>query len=92
MPELVTRTYKRTREMYVIGDVAFVANPLSRSAWWKVHVAVAIAACPTCKAVVGQICEPSFGFSRGRTHETRRRLARGREPVAMKILVQPEKP
>jgi hypothetical protein len=84
--------YKRTHAIYVIGDVAFVANPNSRSCWWKTHVSVAIGACPTCKVPVGQICKPSFGFSQGRTHETRRRLARGRDPIAMKVLIQKEPP
>lgn len=64
------KTYKRTRTIYVIGNVAFVANPASRSSWWwKTHAAIAVAACPTCKAPIGQLCESSFGFCRGSTHE-----------------------
>ncbi len=82
------KRYKRTRAIYVIGEVAFVANPASRSSWWKTHVSVAIGPCPTCKAPVGQLCKPSFGFCRGNTHTTRKRLARGRDPVAMKIVIQ----
>ena len=88
---IVGKTYKRTHTIYVIGDIAFVANPQSRSCWWKTHVSVAIGACPTCKAPVGQLCKPSFGFCRGSTHMARKRLARGREPVAMKMTVQPAK-
>ena len=30
---LTLKTYKRTRTIYVVGDVAFVANPAKRSAW-----------------------------------------------------------
>jgi hypothetical protein len=86
------KTYKRTRAIYVIGNVAFVANPASRSSWWKTHVSVALAACPQCKASVGQMCKPSFGFCRGSTHEARRRLAQGRDQVAMKIVVQEAAP
>src|SRR5262249_16623753 len=86
---LRSKTYKRTRTIYVIGDVAFVTNPASRSSWWKTHVSVAIGPCPTCKAPIGQICEPSFGFCRGSTHASRRRLARARDQVAMKMTVQP---
>lgn len=82
------KTYRRTRTIYVIGDVAFLANPASRSSWWKTHVSVAIAACPECKAPIGKMCEPSFGFCRGSTHGARRRLSRGRDQVAMKIVVQ----
>lgn len=89
---LPMKTYKRTRAIYVIGNVAFVANPASRSSWWKTHVSVAITACPQCKAPVGQMCEPSFGFCRGSTHGARRRLARGRDQVAMKIVVQEAAP
>jgi len=85
---MAEKTYKRTRTIYVIGDVAFVANPASRSSWWKTHVSVAIAACPECKAPVGQICASSFGFSRGSTHAARRHLARGRDQVAMKVVLQ----
>jgi hypothetical protein len=47
---IASKTYKRTRTIYVIGDVAFVANPTTRSSWWKTHAAVAVAECPTCKA------------------------------------------
>lgn len=82
------KTYKRTHTIYVIGDVAFVANPTSRSSWWKTHVSVAIGACPTCGAAIGQVCVPSFGFCHGNTHAARRRLARGRDQVAMKVDVQ----
>jgi len=82
------KTYKRTRTIYVIGDVAFVANPASRSSWWKTHVSVAIAACPTCGAPIGQLCKPAFGFCHGSTHGARRRLARGRDQVAMRVDVQ----
>ena len=88
--ELAGKTYKRTSTIYVIGDVAFVANPQSRSSWWKTHVSVALAACPECKAPIGQLCESSFGFCRGSTHAARRRLARGRDRVAMKILISKE--
>jgi len=89
---LTGKTYKRTRTMYVIGDVAFVANPASRSSWWKTHVSVAIGPCPECKAPVGQMCEASFGFCRGSTHGSRRRLSRGREPIAMKVILQEAAP
>lgn len=89
---VVGKTYRRTRAIYVIGDVAFVANLASRSSWWKTHVSVAIGACPECKAPVGQLCKPSFGFCRGSTHAARRRLARGRENVAMKVTLQDEAP
>lgn len=85
---IVGKAYKRTRTMYVIGDVAFVANPKSRSCWWKTHVSVAFEACPTCKSAIGEPCKPSFGFSRGNTHSARRDLTRGRDQVAMKIVVQ----
>ena len=85
---LVGKTYKRTRTMYVIGDVAFVANPASRSCWWQTHASVAFHACPTCRSAVGELCKPSFGFCRGNTHAARRDLTRGRDRVAMKIDVQ----
>lgn len=90
-PEPTPKIYKRTHAIYVIGDVAFVANPNSRSYWWKTHVSVAIGACPTCKAPIGQLCEASFGFCHGSTHTKRRQLARGRDQGAMKIVVQPTK-
>ncbi len=87
----IGKTYKRDRTIYVIGDVAFVANPASRNSWWKTHAAVAFVACPTCKAVVGQLCVPSFGFHRGNTHTARRRRARshgsGDASIAMKVVV-----
>ena len=83
---LAPKTYKRTRTIYVIGDVAFVANPASRSSWWKTHAAVAAAACPTCKVSIGQLCAPSFGFCRGSTHEARRRLLPRAEAMATKII------
>jgi hypothetical protein len=86
--EPAAKRYKRTGTIYVIGDVAFVANPTTRSAWWKTHASVAFAACPTCKAAVGVRCAPSFGFDQGRTHETRkRRLPKGANTVA-KFIVQ----
>jgi hypothetical protein len=85
------KTYKRTRTIYVIGNVAFVANPASRSSWWKTHAAIAVAACPTCKAPIGQLCTPSFGFCRGSTHEARRRLLPRGESVATKIVAQQER-
>jgi hypothetical protein len=84
------KTYKRTRTIYVIGNVAFVANPASRSSWWKTHAAIAVAACPTCKAPIGQMCKSSFGFCRGSTHEARRRLLPHGESVATKIVAQKE--
>ena len=89
MTELLKpKMYKRTRTIYVIGDVAFVANSESRSSWWKTHVSVAIGPCPSCKAPVGQLCKPSLGFDRGKTHAARRRLAHRRDPVAMKVILQ----
>jgi hypothetical protein len=86
MTLLAAKTYKRTHTIYVIGDVAFVANPTTRSSWWKTHASVAVVACPTCKAAIGQLCEPSFGFCRGSTHEARRRLLPRGEAVATKIV------
>ena len=85
---ITPKTYRRTRTIYVVGDVAFVANPASRSAWWKTHASVAVAACPRCKAGVGQLCVPSFGFDRGRTHEARRKLLARVGQIAMKIVAQ----
>jgi hypothetical protein len=82
------KTYKRTRTIYVIGDVAFVTNATTRSAWWKTHASVAFAACPTCKAAVGERCAPSFGFDQGRTHESRRRLLPRSETLVAKFIVQ----
>lgn len=84
------QTYKRTRTIYVIGDVAFVANPATRSSWWKTHASVAVAACPTCKAQVGQLCVPSFGFCRGSTHEERRSLLPQGEARAEKVITRDE--
>lgn len=81
------KTYKRDRAIYVIGNVAFVANPASRSAWWKTHAAVAFAACPECRAPIGELCVPSFGFCRG---GTRRRAAHGRAAVATKVVAHEE--
>ena len=89
---LEPKTYKRTRTIYVIGDVAFVANLATRSSWWKTHASVAVAACPTCKATIGQLCEPSFGFYLGSTHPVRRRLLPRGEAVATKIVAQTEVP
>ena len=89
---LVGKTYKRTRTMYVVGDVAFVANPASRSCWWKTHVSVAFHACPECGSAIGELCKPSFGFCRGNTHAARRDLTRGRNQVAMKIVLQQAEP
>jgi hypothetical protein len=84
------KTYRRTRTIYVVGDVAFVANSATRSSWWKTHASVAVAACPRCKAPVGQLCVPSFGFDRGRTHEARRRLLpRGDRGAAKIVLAEP---
>lgn len=80
------KTYKRSCTIYVIGDVAFVANPSTRSSWWKTYATVAAAACPVCKASIGQLCEPSFGFCRGSTHEARRRLLPRAEAMATKII------
>ena len=85
---LEPKTYKRTRTIYVVGDVAFVANPTTRGLWWKTHASVAVAACPTCKAQIGQLCVPSFGFCRGSTHAFRRRLLPQDEAVATKIVAQ----
>ena len=90
MTSLKPKTYKRTRTIYVIGDVAFVANPATRSSWWKTHAAVAVAACPTCKASIGQLCMPSFGFCRGSTHGARRRLLPRGEAAATKIVTGAE--
>lgn len=85
------KTYKRDRTIYVIGDVAFVANPATRRAWWKTHAAVAFVACPDCRAAIGQLCGLSFGFHRGNTHAARRRAARplmpGTPSTAMRIIV-----
>jgi hypothetical protein len=89
---LVGKTYKRTHTIYVIGDVAFVANPASRSCWWKTHVSVAFEACPECGSAIGEPCKPSFGFCRGNTHVARRHLTRGRDQVAMKIDLQQTEP
>lgn len=83
------KTYRRTRTIYVIGDVAFVANLETRSSWWKTHAAVAAAPCPTCKVPIGQLCTPSFGFCRGSTHEARRRLLPRGEALATKIIAAP---
>jgi len=73
---MTARTYSRTRSIYVVGNVAFVADPASRSAWWKTHAAVAVVSCPTCGAAVGQLCERAFDFCRGSTHGACRRAAR----------------
>ena len=81
------KRYKRTGTIYVIGDVAFVPNAATRSTWWKTHASVAFAACPTCKAAVGQRCTPSFGFDQGRTHTTRRRLLPKDTAVVAKLVV-----
>jgi hypothetical protein len=92
--ELAAKRYKRTGTIYVIGDIAFVANPTTRSAWWKTHASVAFASCPTCKAAAGVRCTPSFGFDQGRTHETRRHLLpKSTAPVAKLVIHQapPEK-
>lgn len=80
------KTYRRTHTIYVVDDVAFVANPATRSSWWKTHASVAVAACPDCKASIGQLCESSFGFCRGSTHSARRRLLPRGEAVATKIV------
>jgi hypothetical protein len=86
---MAPKTYKRDRAIYVIGNVAFVANPTTRSSWWKTHAAVALVACPTCKAPVGQLCAPSFGFHRGATHGARRSAARQHPAtIVMKVVVQ----
>ena len=84
------KTYKRDPTIYVIGNVAFVANPVSRSSWWKTHAAVAFATCPECKAPVGQLCVPSFGFHRGLTHGARRRAAQQYigQDLVMKVAIQ----
>jgi len=84
------KTYRRTRAIYVVGNVAFVANPATRSSWWKTHASVASFTCPTCRAPIGQLCTPSFGFCRGQTHEARRRLLPRGEPVATKIVAAKE--
>jgi hypothetical protein len=89
---VVPKTYKRTRTIYVIGDVAFVANPSTRSSWWKTHAAVAVAACPKCKAAIGELCKPSFGFCRGLTHSARRRLLPRGDHVATKVVARTEAP
>lgn len=89
---LEPKTYKRTRAIYVIGNVAFVANPVSRSSWFKTHVAVAIAPCPKCKAPVGDLCKPAFGFHRGNTHEARRRAVRHELIATPMVIVQKESP
>lgn len=86
---LQAKTYKRTRTIYVIGDVAFVANPATRNSWWKTHAAVAVAACPTCKVPIGQMCKPAFGFCRSSTHEARRKLLPRGEAIAAKIIAAP---
>ena len=86
------KTYKRTRTIYVIGDVAFVANPATRSSWWKTHAAVAVAACPTCKASLGQLCVPSFGFCRRNTHEARRKLLPRGEALATRVVAPRKEP
>jgi hypothetical protein len=86
------KTYRRTRTIYVIGDVAFVANPSTRSSWWKTHASVAVAACPSCKVPIGQLCTPSFGFCRGLTHEERRRLLPRGEALATKVIATSEAP
>jgi len=84
---LIPKIYKRTRTIYVIGDVAFVPDPEDRSAWWKTHASVAVAACPTCKAPVGDRCVPSFGFCLGSTHATRKKLLpRDRRPTKIVTL------
>ncbi len=44
----------------------------------------------TCKAVIGQLCVPSFGFCRGSTHGARRRLLPRGEAVATKVVAQEE--
>ena len=80
------KTYKRTRTIYVVGDVAFVANPATRSSWWKTHASVAAAACPTCNASIGQICASSFGFCRGSTQSARQSLLPRGEAIATKII------
>lgn len=86
------KTYRRTRAIYVVGDVAFVANPSTRSSWWKTHASVAIAACPECKAAIGDLCKPSFGFCRGLTHARRRRLLPRGEQIAARIIAKTEAP
>lgn len=86
--ERFPKRYKRTRTIYVIGDVAFVANAATRSSWWKTHASVAVAPCPTCKARVGQLCVPSFGFCRGSTHSARRRLLPRGQAIATKVVAR----
>ena len=84
-----SKTYRRATTIYVIGNNAFVPDVASRSCWRKTHASVAFAACPTCKAAIGQRCTPSFGFDQGRTHETRRRcLPKSAAPVAKLIIHQ----
>lgn len=67
------KTYKRARTIYVIGNVAFIADVTTRSSWWKTDASVAFIACPTCKARAGDLCKTSFGFHRGQTHHARRK-------------------
>ena len=86
------KTYRRTHTIYVIGDVVFVANPATHSSWWKTHASVAVAACPTCKALIGQLCAASFGFYLGSTHSERRSLLPRHKAVATKIVASAEAP
>ena len=88
MKALEPKTYKRTRTIYAIGKVAFVANPVSRSSWFKTHVAVVMVPCPQCKSPVGDLCKPSFGFHRGNTHEARQRAVRGKLVATPMVIVQ----
>ncbi len=71
---------RRTKNIYIIGNVAFVEDNCTRGSgrWIKTHPCVAMAACPykECKAPLGEPCKSSFGFALGSTHQLRRKAAK----------------
>lgn len=64
---------RQQKNIYIIGNVAFVEHPCQRGHWLKTHPCIAHVACPHCKAKIGEPCASSFGVHLGATHQPRRK-------------------
>jgi hypothetical protein len=47
---------RRSKKIFVVGDVAFVPHPDRRSMYLRTHACVFVKACPACGAKVGEFC------------------------------------
>jgi hypothetical protein len=73
---------RRAEKAYVIGNVAFVQNPIAHGYWIRTDRSVLVAPCSACEAKVGDPCLGRSGPT-STTHFVRRDEAKNK-PIKLK--------